>query len=79
MIDINLLEKLMCERAEIKAEIKVESTIFEFAKVNSDRCKDERNFMEMQAWHDVMRTVCDKLLELAAKYDKVVKQIKEET
>ena len=79
MIDVNLLEKLMCERAEIKAEIKVQTTIFEFAKANADRCKDERSFMEMQAWMDVMRNVCDKLSELAIKYDKLVKQIKEET
>ena len=77
MIDTKLYEELVSKRAELKAEVEVCRTMFDFANSNANRCKIERNFNECQAWCDVMKDINAKMERVHSEYEDLIKRVKE--
>ena len=75
MIDTKKLAKLVCRNTEVMAEIKVCMAIGDFISSNMDRCKEERNFCELQVWIDALRDITNKLNILHEEYSKITEEL----
>ena len=77
MIDAKKVEELISRKTELLAETVVYIAIGDFISSNMDRCKNERNYFEWQAWIDALNDVTAKLKNLDEKHKDVLKQLKE--
>lgn len=77
MIDAKKVEELISRKTELLAETKVYITIGDFISSNMDRCKNERNYSEWQAWIDALNEVTAKLKNLDSELADILKQLKE--
>ena len=77
MIDAEKVEELISRKTELLAETEVYITIGDFISSNMDRCKNERNYSEWQAWIDVLNEVTAKLKNLDSEVGDILKQLKE--
>ena len=77
MIDAKKVEELISRKTELLAENEVYIAIGDFISSNMDRCKNERNYSEWQAWIDALNDVTAKLKNLDEKHKDVLKQLKE--
>ena len=77
MIDAKKVEELISRKTELFAETEVYITIGDFISSNMDRCKNERNYFEWQAWIDALNDVTAKLKNLDEKLEDVLKQLKD--
>ena len=77
MIDAKKVEELISRKTELLAETKVYITIGDFISSNMDRCKNERNYSEWQAWIDALNEVTAKLKSLDSELADILKQLKE--
>lgn len=66
-----------CEkRRDLDARIKVNREVGHFAIANAERCKNERNFVEANAWLEVVEGATAKLKEFSAAYDELIAEFK---
>ena len=77
MIDAKNVGELISRKTELIAETEVYIAICDFISSNMDRCKNERNYFEWQAWIDALNDVTAKLKNLDEKHKDVLKQLKE--
>ena len=77
MIDAKKVEELISRKTELLAETEVYITIGDFISSNMDRCKNERNYSEWQAWIDALNEVTAKLKNLDSELGDILKQLKE--
>ena len=77
MIDAKKVEELISRKTELLAETEVYITIGDFISSNMDRCKNERNYSEWQAWIDALNDVTAKLKDLDSELGDILKQLKE--
>ena len=77
MIDVKKVEELISRKTELLAETEVYITIGDFISSNMDRCKNERNYSEWQAWIDALNEVTAKLKNLDSELADILKQLKE--
>ena len=77
MIDVKKVEELISRKTELLAETEVYITIGNFISSNMDRCKNERNYSEWQAWIDALNEVTAKLKNLDSELADILKQLKE--
>ena len=77
MIDAKKVEKLISRKTELLAETEVYIAIGDFISSNMDRCKNERNYSEWQAWIDALNDVTAKLKDLDSELGDILKQLKE--
>ena len=77
MIDAKKVEELISKKTELIAETEVYITIGDFISSNMDRCKNERNYSEWQAWIDALNEVTAKLKNLDSELADILKQLKE--
>ena len=77
MIDAKKVEELISRKTELLAETEVYITIGDFISSNMDRCKNERNYSEWQAWIDALNEVTAKLKNLDSELADILKQLKE--
>ena len=77
MIDTKKLEELISRKTELLAETGVYIAIGDFISSNMDRCKNERNYPEWQAWINALNEVTAKLKNLDSELGDILKQLKE--
>ena len=77
MIDTKKVEELISRKTELLAETEVYITIGDFISSNMDRCKNERNYSEWQAWIGALNDVTAKLKNLDSELGDILKQLKE--
>ena len=77
MIDAKKVEELISRKTELLAETDVYISIGDFISSNMDRCKNERNYFEWQAWIDALNDVTAKLKNLDEKLEDILKQLKD--
>lgn len=77
MIDAKKVEELISRKTEVLAETEVYIAIGDFISSNMDRCKNERNYSEWQAWIDALNDVTAKLKNLDENLKDILKQLKE--
>ena len=77
MIDAKKVEELISKKTELITETEVYITIGDFISSNMDRCKNERNYSEWQAWIDALNEVTAKLKNLDSELADILKQLKE--
>ena len=77
MTDAKKVGELISRKTELIAETEVYIAIGDFISSNMDRCKNERNYFEWQAWIDALNDVTAKLKNLDEKHKDVLKQLKE--
>ena len=77
MIDVKKVEELISRKTELLAETEVYIAIGDFISSNMDRCKNERNYSEWQAWIDALNDVTAKLKNLDSELGDILKQLKE--
>ena len=77
MIDAKKVEELISRETELLAETEVYIAIGDFISSNMDRCKNERNYSEWQAWINALNDVTAKLKNLDSKLADILKQLKE--
>ena len=77
MNDTKKVEELISRKTELFAETEVYITIGDFISSNMDRCKNERNYSEWQAWIDALNDVTAKLKNLDSELGDILKQLKE--
>ena len=77
MIDTKKVEELMSRKTELFAEADVYIAIGDFIRSNMDRCQNERNYSEWQAWIDALNEVTAKLKNLDGELVNILKQLKE--
>ena len=77
MIDAKKVEELISRKTELLAETEVYIAIGDFISSNMDRCKNERNYSEWQAWIDALNEVTAKLKSLDSELAYILKQLKE--
>lgn len=77
MIDAKKVEELISRKTELLAETEVYIAIGDFISSNMDRCKNERNYSEWQAWIDALNEVTAKLKNLDSELADILKQLKE--
>ena len=71
------IEELISRKTELLAETDVYIAIGDFISSNMDRCKNERNYSEWQAWIDALNDVTAKLKSVASELPHILKQLKE--
>ena len=76
MIDAKKIEELISRKTELLAEIEVYIAIGDFISSNMDRCQNERNYSEWQAWIDALNEVTAKLKNLDGELVNILKQLK---
>ena len=76
MIDAKKIEELISRKTELLAETEVYIAIGDFISSNMDRCKNERNYSEWQAWIDALNEVTAKLKNLDSELADILKQLK---
>ena len=77
MIDAKEIEELISRKTELVAETGVYIAIGDFISSNMDRCKNERNYYEWQAWINALNDVTAKLKNLDSELGDILKQLKE--
>ena len=77
MIDAKKIEELISRKTELVAETGVYIAIGDFISSNMDRCKNERNYSEWQAWINALNDVTAKLKNLDSELADILKQLKE--
>ena len=77
MIDAKKVEELISRKTELLAETEVYITIGDFISSNMDRCKNERNYSEWQAWIDALNDVTAKLKNFDSELRAILKQLEE--
>ena len=77
MIDAKKVEELISRKTELLAETKVYIAIGDFTSSNMNRCENERNYYEWQAWIDALNEVTAKLKNLDSELGDILKQLKE--
>ena len=77
MIDAKKVEELISRKTELFAETEVYITIGDFISSNMDRCKNERNYSEWQAWIDALNDVTAKLKSFDSELGDILKQLKD--
>ena len=77
MIDAKKFEELISRKTELLAETDVYISIGDFISSNMNRCKNERNYSEWQAWIDALNDVTAKLKNLDSELGDILKQLKE--
>ena len=77
MIDTKKVEELISRQTELLAETNVYIVIGDFISSNMDRCKNERNYFEWQAWINALNDVTAKLKNLDGEFADILKQLKE--
>ena len=77
MIDAKKVEELISRKIELLAETEVYIAIGDFISSNMDRCQNERNYSEWQAWIDALNEVAAKLKVLDEKLKDILTQLKE--
>ena len=77
MIDTKKNEELISRKTELLAETEAYIAIGDFISSNMDRCKNERNYSEWQAWIDALNDVTAKLKNLDSELGDILKQLKE--
>ena len=77
MIDTKKVEELISRKTELLAETEVYIAIGDFISSNMDRCKNERNYSEWQAWIDALNDVTAKLKNLDSELGDILKQLEE--
>ena len=77
MIDAKKVEELISRKTEMLAETEVYIAIGDFISSNMDRCKNERNYYEWQAWINALNDVTAKLKNLDSELGDILKQLKE--
>ena len=77
MIDAKKVEELISRKTKLFAETEVYIAIGDFISFNMDRCKNERNYSEWQAWIDALNDVTAKLKTLDGEFTDILKQLKE--
>lgn len=77
MIDAKKVEELISRKTELLAETNVYFAIGDFISSNIDRCKNERNYSEWQAWINALDEVTAKLKNLDSELGDILKQLKE--
>ena len=77
MIDAKNVEELVSRKTELLAETNVYIAIGDFISSNMDRCKNERNYYEWQAWINALNDVTAKLKNLDSELGDILKQLKE--
>ena len=77
MIDAKKIAELISRKTELLAEIEVYIAIGDFISSNMDRCQNERNYSEWQAWIDALNEVTAKLKNLDGELVDILKQLKE--
>ena len=77
MIDAKKVEELISRKTELFAETEVYITIGDFISSNMDRCKNERNYSEWQAWIDALNDVTAKLKNFDSELGDILKQLEE--
>lgn len=77
MIDAKKIEELISRKTKLLAETDVYITIGDFISSNMNRCKNERNYSEWQAWIDALNEVTAKLKNLEGEITDILKQLKE--
>ena len=82
MIDAKKVEELISRKTELLAETEVYIAIGDFISSNMDRCKNERNYSEWQAWIDALndvnmklKKINDEMEDIAEQLDRMVKKI----
>ena len=82
MIDAKNVEELVSRKTELLAETNVYIAIGDFISSNMDRCKNERNYYEWQAWIDALndvnmklKKINDEMEDIAEQLDRMVKKI----
>ena len=82
MIDAKNVEELVSRKTELLAETNVYIAIGDFISSNMDRCKNERNYSEWQAWIDALndvnmklKKINDEMEDIAEQLDRMVKKI----
>lgn len=77
MIDAKKVEELISRKTELLAETEVYIAIGDFISSNMDRCKNERNYSEWQAWIDALNDVTAKLKNLDSELGDILKQLEQ--
>ena len=77
MIDAKKVEELISRKTELLAETDVYISIGDFISSNMNRCKNERNYYEWQAWINALNDVTAKLKNLDSELGDILKQLKE--
>ena len=77
MIDAKKVEELISKKTELLAETEVYIAIGDFISSNMDRCKNERNYSEWQAWIDALNDVTAKLKNFDSELGDILKQLEE--
>lgn len=77
MIDAKKVEELISRKTELLAETEVYIAIGDFISSNMDRCKNERNYSEWQAWIDALNDVTAKLKNFDSELGDILKQLEE--
>ena len=77
MIDAKKIEELISRKTELVAETGVYIAIGDFISSNMDRCENERNYYEWQAWIDALNDVTAKLKVLDENLKDILTQLKE--
>ena len=77
MIDAKKVEELISRKTELLAETKIYIAIGDFISSNMDRCKNERNYSEWQAWIDALNDATAKLKVLDENLKDILTQLKE--
>ena len=77
MVDAKKIEELISRKTELVAETGVYIAIGDFISSNMDRCKNERNYFEWQAWIDALNEDTAKLKSLDDELEDILKQLKE--
>ena len=77
MIDAKKVEELISRKTELLAETDVYIAIGDFISSNMDRCKNERNYSEWQAWIDALNDVTAKLKNFDSELRDILKQLEE--
>ena len=77
MIDAKKVEELISRKTELLAETDVYITIGYFIISNMDRCKNERNYSEWQAWINALNEVTAKLKNLDGELADILKQLEQ--
>lgn len=75
MIDAKKYEELCGKRAGLRADAMVYKAMSEFVMANMERCKAERNYLELQAWMDALKDITCKSKKIIEDYTKVVEEI----
>lgn len=76
MIDTKKYAELCSKRAELMVKERAYKANRDFILENLNRSMNERNFIELQVWHDLLTIMNAKLESVADECSKVIDEIK---